>query len=297
MDVSVIIVSYNTERLLRDCLLSVREQTSGVEYEVIVVDNASGDGSVEMVRNEFSEVRVLALPENVGFGCANNEGIKVARGRNVFLLNPDTLLVNNAVKILSDFLDTHVEVAICGGNLYGKEMQPIHSYLGHIYSLYTEVDALLGGSLSKWRYGRSVSFNYTGKPLDVGYITGADMMVKRDVLERCGLFDPDFFMYFEETELTYRVRKVGLRVVNVPEARIVHLEGQSFQFKERREEMFLTSRKIYYEKIYRARWKRRLADVVFILTLWEQFIYFRFVKRNKDLLAMCRYRLSFMFSH
>ena len=297
MDVSVIIVSYNTEKLLRDCLLSVQKQTSGIEYEVIVVDNASGDGSVEMVRKEFEEVRVLALPENVGFGRANNEGIKVARGRNVFLLNPDTVLVNNAVKILSGFLDAHVGVGVCGGNLYGQAMQPVHSYLGHVYSLYTEVDALLGGSLSKWRYGKNVSFNHTGKPLDVGYITGADMMVKREVFERCGVFDPDFFMYFEETELTYRIRKAGFRVVSVPDAKIVHLEGQSFQFKEKREEVFLTSRKIYYKKIYKAKWKRRLADIVFVLTLWEQFVYFRFVKRNRDLLAMCRYRLHFVFNH
>ena len=123
MDVSVIIVNYKTVPLILDCLESLRAKTKGITYEVIVVDNNSGDDFQERILERFPEVQCLPLPENVGFGRANNEGLKIAKGRNIFFLNPDTLLLNNAIKILSDYLDGHPQVGACGGNLYDAEMK------------------------------------------------------------------------------------------------------------------------------------------------------------------------------
>ena len=290
MDVSVIIVSYNTRELLRDCLASVRENTEGLDYEVIVVDNASGDGSPKMVEKEFGWVRLLALSENIGFGRANNEGIKIARGRNVFFLNPDTLLLNNAIKILCDFLDEHEDVGICGGNLYTKEMTPVHSYMMYFPSLQGEFNDMLFGTIFRRKYGKDLEFNHGDKPVEVAYITGADMMVKKAVLDEAGVFDPDFFMYFEETELTWRIRQTGCRVMNLPSAKIVHLEGQSVSLKERREQMYLSSRRLYFRKVYSSAFKRRVCHVMYGVRALLQILYYTFYRPDKRQAEIWKYR-------
>lgn len=227
MDVSIIIVNYKTVPLILNCLESVYAKTEGVDFEVIVVDNNSGDGFAEKIQGKYPKVQCLSLPENIGFGRANNEGLKIAKGRNIFFLNPDTLLLNNAVKVLSDYLDAHPEVGVCGGNLYDEDMKPTHSYRMCLPGIYWELNDLFHGLLDKMRWGKNVQFNHAGKPLKVGYITGADMMVRRKVLEQVGSFSPKFFMYYEETELTFRIKKAGYRVVSVPETEIQHLEGKS----------------------------------------------------------------------
>ena len=228
-DVSVIIVNYKTVNLILDCVRSIYEQTEGVSYEIIVVDNNSEDGFQERIQELFPEVVCLPLSENIGFGRANNEGLKIAKGRNIFFLNPDTLLLNNAVKILSDYLDSHSEVGICGGNLYDVEMRPMHSYRMYLPGILWELNDLSGNLVDKLLWGKNRQFNHTGKSRSVGYITGADMMVRREVLDRVGCFSPRFFMYYEETELTYRIKKAGYKVVSVPRAKIQHLEGKSFK--------------------------------------------------------------------
>ena len=222
MDVSIIIVSYNTRELVRACLHSLYKNTSSLVFEVIVVDNNSQDRISEMLNEEFKEVKFLALPNNIGFGRANNEGIKIANGRYIFLLNPDTLLLNNAIKILSEFLEIRRDVAVCGGNLYTGDLSPTHSYMMYLPSLKGELNEMLFGHLYRKKYGVSLEFNHGDCPLEVGYITGADMMIRRDVLDEVGLFDADFFMYFEETELTWRIKKRGYKVMNVPSAKIIH---------------------------------------------------------------------------
>lgn len=247
-DVSVIIVNYNTVNLLCDAVASVLEKTEGVEFEIIVVDNASSDNAEQIVADRFGEnVRFLALSRNVGFGRANNEGIKMASGRYVFLLNPDTLLVNNAIKILAGYLDEHSEVGVCGGNLYSEEEMPATSYERYLPSLW-----LLFMECLHLYNGGKYQFNHTGKPKKVGYISGADMMIRREALEKAGVFDPDFFMYAEETELSYRIRKAGYVSISVPEAKIIHLEGKSIRFSERRIRMQFEGRRLYFRKRYGA---------------------------------------------
>lgn len=247
MDVSIIIVNYNTVDLLVDAIASVISKTEGISYEVIVVDNASRDDSESIVARTFQErVRYVRLDRNIGFGRANNKGIELARGRNIFLLNPDTLLVNNAVKILSDYLDNDPRTGACGGNLYTADMQPATSFERYLPSLGLAVAELLHLYDSNKH-----QFNHTGKPMKVGYISGADMMLKKEVLDKVGYFDPDFFMYAEETELSYRIRKAGYISVSVPESKIIHLEGQSFrEISPRRIKMQFSGRSLYFRKRY-----------------------------------------------
>jgi GT2 family glycosyltransferase len=248
MDVSIIIVNYNTGKLILNLLASIRKYVSDITYEIIVVDNNSSENISELLMPYQNEVRCILLPENVGFGRANNKALEYATGRYIFFLNPDTLLLNNAVKILSDFMDNNPKVGVCGGNLYDEKMCPIHSFMPILPSPLWDLNTLLGEQLFKLRYGKNIQHNYTDHPIQVGYVTGADMLVRREVLDQVGAFDPDFFMYFEETELTHRIVKAGWKVYAVPDAKIIHLEGQSFETSDRRQQMVSKSKKIYYQK-------------------------------------------------
>jgi len=266
MDVSIIIVNYNTFALTKAAIESVFEKTEGITYEVILVDNNSPDESGKQLQGYFSsKIVYIQSPENVGFGRANNLGIEKVKGRNIFLLNPDTLLLNNAVKILSDFLNNNPNVGVCGGNLYDILIQPAQSFVRYLPSLYWELDVLLHGLLSKIRYSKNVYFNHIGSPLNVGYIIGADMMIRKAVFDEVGVFDPDFFMYYEETELSYRIKQKGYQIKSVPDAKIIHLEGQSLKISDVKIKYFLNGRKIYYQKNKKVM-QRIAVDIVYVLT-------------------------------
>lgn len=232
MDVSVIIVNYKTICLTIQCIQSILAHTTDVKYEIIIIDNNSGDDIEKAVAEHFSDaacdIVCRSLKENVGFGRGNNEGFKIARGRNLFCLNPDTILKNNAIKILCDFIDSHPEAGVCGGNLYKPDMQPNHSFKRFLPGFEWEWHLLTFQKFEKMLYGNNSEFNNCGHPLEVGYITGADMMMRRSDAEQLGGFSPKFFMYFEETDLCFRMKKYGKKIINVPEAHIVHLEGASF---------------------------------------------------------------------
>ena len=259
-DVSIVIVNYNTYQLLESCVRSVIDYSKDIDYEIIVVDNGSDPELSSKLDSVFpNQVRTVLLTENVGFGRANNAGIDVACGRYVFFLNPDTVLLNNAIKILCDYMDSHPTVGVCGGNLYDADMKPTHSFRMLLPSIWWEIDYHLGYFFGKLLWGKNLEFNYTETPRPVGYITGADMMVRKDILDNVGRFSKHFFMYYEECELTYRVRKSGYKVFSVPTARIQHLEGKSFLSSE------LTSKAKY--QIY-SRWMyRRLCSPYYIYKL------------------------------
>lgn len=264
--VSVIIVNYNTSALLLDCVASVKQKVCGVDYEIVVVDNHSAEEERSMLRND-ERFTLIELPVNVGFGRANNAGAEVARGDMLFLLNPDTLLVNDAVTILSRYLSEHGHVGICGGNLYDRNMQPAHSFHRLFPSILSEMDFAAGQLYRRCRYGRSAQFNAVGTPVPVAMITGADMMIRRDVWDSLGGFDKDFFMYCEDADLCYRCARAGYGVVSVPDARIIHLEGKSFHETEGHCRRVLEGRFTFFSKHYSARYNR-IANLLNVATLW-----------------------------
>ncbi|MDE7381794.1 MAG: glycosyltransferase family 2 protein [Muribaculaceae bacterium] len=250
--VSVVIVNYHTLDDVAQCVASIREHTEGVEYEVIVVDNASEENFEESVRLRCgADVRALPLDSNVGFGRANNAGFEAARGEKVFCLNPDTLLLNNAIKILSDFLDDNPEVGACGGNLYRKDMKPALSFRRILPGIFWEISESFRRHPERLIYGRNTRFNKGKRPFTVGYITGADLMMRREVVEQTGGFSPEFFMYFEETDLCRRIKLLGWKLMSVPAAKIQHLEGTSFpdeESRKRRIRLYEEGRNIYYRR-------------------------------------------------
>lgn len=261
IDVSVLIVNYNTEDVLADCLKSVYEKTSGINFEIIVVDNNSRKGSLDAIQKDFPSINVLLLENNLGFGQANNEGAKIARGTYLFILNPDTLLIDNPIEVLFDYMQKNRDVGICGGNMYKIDMSPASSYY--------DVDFLCLEYRIVFNQKRTVGFNLSGKPKDVNVIVGADLFISKDLFNNFGGFDPDFFMYFEEVELCWRVQKMGYRIVSVPEAEIIHLQGSSAENKS--EELGKWSYKEHwYSKLvffYKTKGKAQTAVVYHISLL------------------------------
>ena len=200
MDVSIILVNYNTCEITRKCIDSIFERTTDISFEVILVDNASSDNSREVFENE-RRITYLYNQRNLGFGLANNMGFKVSTGRNILFLNTDTIIMNNAIKEMSDYMDKNLIASACGGNLYDEKMSPTHSYRMFFPSIFGEVNNLLNNIPEKILWGANAQFNRKQKNIEVGYITGADLMVKRSVLDELGVFSDKFFMYYEETEL------------------------------------------------------------------------------------------------
>lgn len=249
MNVSIIIVNYNTKDITLQTISSVYTKTKDIDFEIIVVDNASTDGSVEAIENAFPDVKLIKSSENLGFGRANNKGAEIAKGRNLFFLNPDTILINNAVKILSDYLDNNKQIGVCGGNLYDAEEKPAHSHRMFFSPIIWDLNDMLSNKVEKLLYGKNYNFNFTGKPKFVANIVGADMMIKRDVFNEVGGFDKDFFMYREETELNYRINKKGYKTLSIPDAKIIHLEGKSFSNNLNRKKRILDGRKLYFTKV------------------------------------------------
>lgn len=278
--VSVIIVNYNTKNLLKNCISSIYNFTQNTNFEIIVVDNASVDDSEKMIKDSFQEVVFIQSGANIGFGRANNLGIKKAKGEFVFFLNSDILLVNNAIKILSDYLILNSKVAICGANLYDINNNPGMSFSQTLPGLLPEIDYFFGRMFARLYYRGNIDFNYTNSPLIInGFISGADMLVRKDVLDEVGLFDPDFFMYFEETELTWRIKKAGYLVVSVPEAKIIHLEGGSENIKENSIRRSNRSRYLYYEKTNKQN-LIKLSHSLFLFLAWSRIILF-YLKNDK----------------
>jgi len=282
MDVTIILVNFNTIIFLLDALDSVFDKSEGFNFEIIVVDNNSSDNSKNILEARYgNKVIYLSLPQNIGFGNANNEALKIAKGRNIFLLNPDTILVNNAIKKLCDYLDQNEGVAICGGNLYNSDLTPSLSYFKHKHSITLEIDLLTAGLFSRIFIGKNSHFNYSKTPIEVTMISGADLMIKKNVIDKIGLFDPDFFVYFEDNELSVRALKNGYKIINIPDAKIIHLVGKSHIIKENSQRLFFNGRKIYYKKTHNDLYFF-LANTIYQLAAITHIIYFNVINLKSE---------------
>ena len=272
MKVSIIIVNYKTAPLVRDCIGSVISMTKNISYEIIVVDNHSEDNIKETIQKHFGDkVKLLLLDKNIGFGRANNEGIKIATGEYLLFLNPDTLLLNNAIKILCDTMDENVNIGACGGNLYDEEMNPTLSFRRLFPGIRWELFEITAHRIENIIYRGNWMFNHTEKPLEVAYITGADLIVRRNVIKEVGPFSSLFFMYCEDTDLCLRIHRANYKILSIPDAKIQHLEGRSSKdnLKNISEKgLFLSEqgRQIYYLNNVRPI-KRYIANRIYNLSL------------------------------
>lgn len=210
----------------------VNPASDGLSYEIIVVDNGSVDGSVDALAHD-SRITFIPMGRNAGFGVANNEGLKVASGRNVLFLNNDTIVRTGAVGKLSAFLDSHPRAGAVGGNLLAPATESVGECgPGRTLALTEAVSMSLSfPSVLEEIRGlfdvRPVSFNRSGREMEVAVISGADIMVRKSVLDAVGGFNPEFFMYYEDVELCWRIRKAGYSIWSLPSAEIIHIGGAS----------------------------------------------------------------------
>jgi len=231
LDLSIIIVSWNVRDLLLDCLNSVYAETKGVSFEVFVVDNASSDGSAEMVEQEFPQVKLIRNQENLGFAKANNQAIRQSKGRYVLLLNPDTVVVNDALANMIPFMEAHQDVGAVGPRLLNPDGTVQLWCGGSFPTPLTEFFRLakLSYLFPKSRiFGRRLmSFWDRNDTREVDLLSGACMMVRREAINQVGLMDEDFFMYADDVEWCYRIKKAGWKIYLYSDAEIIHLVGQS----------------------------------------------------------------------
>lgn len=247
--ISIVIVSWNTREILHDCLESIKNQTT-LSHEVIVVDNASTDGSQDMIRNSFPDVKLIANTDNRGFAAANNQGLEIATGDKLLLLNPDTIILDRAIDVMSDWLDTHPDVGCVGCQVF-EDPKTIQ------LTCFADPGPL---SLAVIEFGLRRLFSwpeYGGwdrmTQRDVDVVSGMFMMVPRPVFEKVGLLDDAFFIYSEEADWCRRIRDAGWRCVFAPEARILHLEGGSKSTAQIKSRMYVQKQKsktIYARKHY-----------------------------------------------
>ncbi|MCU0501483.1 MAG: glycosyltransferase family 2 protein [Anaerolineae bacterium] len=258
-DLSIIIVNWNTRELLRGCLAALtedgRRKTDSLSppsvlrppssVEIIVVDNASADGSVEMVQREFPDVRLILNEGNLGFARANNRGIAASRGRYVLLLNSDTVASPDALEMLVTFMDAHPEAGVVGPCLrrpdgtaqpYAFGGDPTPGYL-----LRRAISRLRGRYLHDWG---------TTAIQEVDWVSGACLMARRAAIAQAGPLEEAMFMYFEDNEWCLRIRNAGWKVYYDPQAAIVHIGGQSLAKNPAARQAYYESLRYFYRKHY-----------------------------------------------
>lgn len=303
MDVSIIIVNYNTKDLLKNCLESVFKQTKEIQYEVIVSDNGSVDGSIELLKKEFPQVILIENNANLGFGTANNRGLAVAKGKYIFYLNSDTILLNNAVKIFYDYWENSPEkesIGALGCNLLDGEGGITHSWAN-----FPDCNAAII-DLIRLNYGmiKLCCFKILGKKFpeiatetkvvkkkigEVDFIIGADLFLKND---NNAFFDEAIFLYTEEVDLQYQMMLVDKKRLLIDGPRIIHLEGCSapdtkeipFEEITRFSSRCKNISRIYYFKknisSFKAFWIK-----LFTITLWLNPLVFKYTKQSfRDLI-------------
>jgi N-acetylglucosaminyl-diphospho-decaprenol L-rhamnosyltransferase len=265
LDLSVLIVSWNVKVLLAACLRSLLaslEQDRTLSAEVIVVDGASRDGSAEMVRAAFPQVSLLALDENIGFTRGNNIAIRASRGHYLLLLNPDTEIVADALRVMIAYMDAHPEVGVLGPKL----LNPDGSVQSSRRRFPTLATAFFESTvLQQWFPDNPILHRYyvvdcsDDQEQEVDWVTGACFLVRREAADMVGLLDEAFFMYSEELDWQCRIKKVGWKVIYLPSAQVIHHEGQSSaQVAPARHIYFQSSKVRFFRKHYGRFWGEAL---------------------------------------
>ncbi len=282
IEVSVVVVSYNTCELLHECLVSIVEETRDLRAEIFVVDNGSTDGSIEMVEQTFPQVNLTKSRSNLGFGVANNVALEQARGRYFVLLNSDAFFTPGSLRRAIRHMDETPRCGLGGALLQGRngEWQPsaksFHSILGDLTVLTGLADKFpkskLFGSMSRTWADES-------HPAKVDWVPGAFAIIRPSALATIGLFDPRFFLYYEEVDLCLRIKEAGMEIWYWPDILITHLGGQSskklktLEFSARSAQVVLwrmRSTLLYYRKhhgsqVWLAKWLEKTLYSITVL--------------------------------
>ncbi|MGV1098493.1 glycosyltransferase family 2 protein [Thiovibrio sp. JS02] len=252
MDLSIVIVNWNTRDLLLDCLASVYATVKDLDFEVFLVDNASADGSVEAVQKEYPEVIVIENERNLGFGAANNKGLARMLGKYALLVSTDIVLTEEAVIKLYRLMEEKQDAAFACGQLLnadGSKQNSIANFPSFLSLLCNET--ILRLLLPKKFPSKRQEYE---TPIEVDSCIGACLMVRKEAMDRVGMFDERYFVFMEETDWALSMRNAGWKSFFVPDARIYHLQGQTAGHNVRARIMFYRSRYIYFRKWFPRSW-------------------------------------------
>lgn len=270
IDVSVIVVNWNTRQLLRDCIDSILRYADDYAVEIVVVDNHSSDGSVEMVREHYPAVHLIANAENTGFARANNQGVRAASGRYVLLLNSDAMLTAGAFGSLMRLAESNPKIGMVGARLVNADGSFQASFT-RIPTLMQELLILSGvGRLLYGRYYPSYGPEVEAGPQPAGYVEGACMLAPRHAYLEVGGLDEGYFMYAEDVDLCYAMQRHGWQVWYQPEAKVIHLgSASSKNRKPQREADLYRSRVRFFRKNYGDTAAMLLKAIIFFFTMMK----------------------------
>jgi GT2 family glycosyltransferase len=253
-DLSIIIVNWNTRELLLSSIASVYATIHKIDFEVFVEDNCSIDGSPQMVRENYPLVHLLENEINLGFAKANNQAIQLCQGEYILLLNSDAFLQENVVAQLMQAARDNPNAGILGARLVYPDGRPQLSH-GPLPTLRSELASLLG--LDK-HWGKNEVNRYSQDVVQTGYVNGACLLIRRDLLDQIGLFDEQFFFFSEEIDLCYRAHQAGWHVLHVPAAEVVHVGGGSTVSSASRTLLLYRGKLLYFKKHHGSNVQKRL---------------------------------------
>lgn len=260
-DISVILLNYNTKDLTKKCLQSVFASQTNFSYEVIVVDNGSADGSVEMIRSDFSQVKVIENKTNLGFSKGNNIGIRQASGRYILLLNTDTEVRPEALDLSVKFLEEHADVGILGGKVLLPDGSLDKASRRKFPNPWNSFLRLFG--LKKFSdYNINLPID---QQTEVDAVMGAYLMIRKSVIDKIGLLDEEYFMYGEDLDWCWQAKAAGYKVMYYPKAEITHYKYGSSQLVP-----FTTIKlahqamKIFYRKHYASKYNGIFNQFVYL---------------------------------
>jgi hypothetical protein len=267
-ELSIIIVNYNTKHLLKDCLDSVIRNLTATRSEIIVVDNGSQDGSVEMLRREYPAVNLIVNQDNQGFARANNQGIGIADGEHILLLNSDTIVLDGALEKTLRFAKNRKEAGVIGCRILNPD-RTLQLSCFRFHNLLTEILTFTKDIIRNFRdpYTDYMNMRFWDHRLirQVDCLTGCFFWVKKEVFESVGMLDDNFFVYYEDAEFCYRVRKKSIyKVYYFPDADVVHYGGMSVAGEDdRRVQRCYLGAKYYLKKC-----QGRSAEMMFVFICW-----------------------------
>ncbi len=266
LDLSIIIVNWNTRQITADCLRSIQETAGSLQYEVILVDNASTDGSQAMIREQFSWVKLIENQDNPGFAGANNQGMAVAQGRYLLLLNSDTLVKPGALQSAIEFMDAHPEAGLCGVRLLNPD--------GSFQASYANFPSLAAEFLTATGLGKRFVSPYYPSPRpqlneqarEIDWVAGAFMLLRHEVYVHVGGMDTTYWMYSEETDWCYRIQQYGYKLFYLPDVAVIHIGGAST--RQRKPEMMVQltkSKVLFFAKNYGVARARQLQVLLWLV--------------------------------
>jgi len=239
VDLSIIIVNWNTSELLQQCLNSIHESDSHLSMEIIVIDNASTDESVEIIRKEFPSIILIANQKNLGFASANNQGLSIAKGQYVLLLNSDTIITAGVLDVLLDVANSHPEVGVIGPQLLNMDKSVQESWS----SFPSFTSELLGRN-----FRNRTPIENVAQAFDVDWVGGACILVRAKTINEVGKLDPEYFFYSEEMDWCFRIKQKNWKVWYLAAGQIYHLGGGSSDRASLKQLVLLYRSKLLYFK-------------------------------------------------